>query len=83
MAFHCVRCQQEIDRAYKACPHCGEPITDFTREYADKLIDGMEYLISKKHQIKLGVMHELLSGKRRLPGFAAEWSRRPRRRAGG
>src|SRR5262249_35179242 len=35
MPFHCVRCNREIDRAFKACPHCGEPVTDFLREYAD------------------------------------------------
>ena len=47
MAFHCLRCHQEIDRSFKACPHCGEPITDFTREYADKPIDGKYRIVSR------------------------------------
>jgi len=47
MAFHCVRCNQEIDRSFKACPHCGEPVTDFTREYSDKPIDGKYRIVSR------------------------------------
>jgi serine/threonine-protein kinase len=47
MAFHCLRCNKEIDRSFKACPHCGEPITDFTREYADKPIDGKYRIVSR------------------------------------
>ncbi len=35
----------------------------------DALIESLEQLIAKKHQIKQGVMQELLTGKRRLPGF--------------
>ena len=33
MPFQCPRCHAEIDRNYKACPHCGEPVTDFQRRY--------------------------------------------------
>ncbi len=40
MAFHCVRCKAEIDKDFKACPHCGEPVTDFLRRYANEPIDG-------------------------------------------
>jgi eukaryotic-like serine/threonine-protein kinase len=40
MAFHCIKCKNEIDKSYKACPHCGEPITDFLRTYAETPIDG-------------------------------------------
>lgn len=39
----------------------------------DSLIDNTEKLIEKKKTIKQGVMQELLTGKRRLPGFAGEW----------
>jgi type I restriction enzyme S subunit len=35
----------------------------------DALIEALEQLIGKKRQIKQGAMQELLSGKRRLPGF--------------
>lgn len=38
---------------------------------ADALIDSLEQLLTKKRQIKQGAMQELLTGKRRLPGFAA------------
>jgi eukaryotic-like serine/threonine-protein kinase len=47
MPFHCVRCNREIDRSFKACPHCGEPVTDFLREYADKPIDGKYRIVSR------------------------------------
>lgn len=40
----------------------------------DNLISFLELLISKKQSIKQGVMHELLTGRTRLPGFDAKWS---------
>ena len=40
---------------------------------ADALIDSLEQLLTKKRQIKQGAMQELLTGKRRLPGFNGEW----------
>lgn len=39
----------------------------------DSLITSLEKLIEKKKNIKQGVMQELLTGKRRLPGFTGEW----------
>lgn len=39
----------------------------------DSLIESLEQLIAKKRQIKQGAMQELLTGKRRLPGFSGEW----------
>jgi type I restriction enzyme S subunit len=36
---------------------------------ADALIESLEQLIAKKSQIKQGAMQELLTGKKRLPGF--------------
>ena len=39
----------------------------------DALIESLEQLLVKKRQIKQGAMRELLSGQRRLPGFAGEW----------
>lgn len=47
MAFQCVRCHAEIDRAFKACPHCGEPVTDFLRRYADEPVDGKYRIIER------------------------------------
>ncbi|MCS6287415.1 MAG: restriction endonuclease subunit S [Nitrospira sp.] len=40
---------------------------------ADALIESLEQLLAKKRQIKQGAMQELLSGKKRLPGFSGEW----------
>lgn len=40
---------------------------------ADALIESLEQLIAKKRQIKQGAMQELLTGKKRLPGFEGEW----------
>jgi type I restriction enzyme S subunit len=40
---------------------------------ADAYIESLEQLITKKRQIKQGVMQELLTGERRLPGFPRQW----------
>lgn len=40
----------------------------------DSLISSLQKLIEKKKAIKQGAMQELLTGKRRLPGFVGEWS---------
>ena len=40
---------------------------------ADALIEFLGYLIAKKRHLKQGVMQELLTGKKRLPGFSGEW----------
>ena len=39
----------------------------------DELINLIEKQISKKKAIKQGTMQELLTGKKRLPGFSGEW----------
>lgn len=48
-----------------------EALTDI-----DTLIVNLEKLIAKKKAIKQGAMQELLTGKRRLPGFVGEWKNR-------
>lgn len=40
---------------------------------ADALIESLEQLITKKRHIKQGTMQQLLTGKKRLPGFSGEW----------
>ena len=40
---------------------------------ADALISSLEKLIAKKRNIKQGVMQELLTGNKRLPGFRGKW----------
>ena len=39
----------------------------------DGMISSLEKLIAKKKAIKQGAMQELLTGKKRLPGFVGEW----------
>lgn len=43
----------------------------------DKLIDDLGRTIQKKQRIREGAMEELLSGKKRLPGFTEEWVEKP------
>ncbi|APO76973.1 type I restriction-modification system HsdS subunit protein (plasmid) [Rhizobium etli 8C-3] len=40
---------------------------------ADALIGSLETLITKKRAIKQGVTQDLLSGRKRLPGFSEKW----------
>lgn len=42
----------------------------------DALISAQDRLIAKKRDIKQAAMQELLTGKRRLPGFSGEWETR-------
>ncbi len=44
---------------------------------ADALIASLERLLAKKRDIKQGVMQEMLTGKRRLPGFNGDWQEKP------
>jgi len=37
------------------------------------LIENLEKLITKKKAVKQGAMQQLLTGKKRLPGFSGEW----------
>lgn len=39
----------------------------------DALIESLEQLVAKKRHLKQGTMQELLTGKKRLPGFSREW----------
>lgn len=40
---------------------------------ADALIESLERLIAKKRDLKQGAMQELLTARRRLPGFTGKW----------
>ncbi|QBG84611.1 restriction endonuclease subunit S [Xanthomonas oryzae] len=57
------------------------PTPDETHRIADALhtaevlIESLEQLLTKKRQIKQGAMQELLTGKRRLPGFVRPWEK--------
>lgn len=41
----------------------------------DSMISSLEKLIAKKKAVKQGAMQELLTGKKRLPGFDGEWNK--------
>jgi type I restriction enzyme S subunit len=43
---------------------------------ADALIESLEQLLAKKCHLKQGTMQELLTGRKRLPGFIGEWEAR-------
>lgn len=43
----------------------------------DALLAAQDALIAKKRACKQGAMQELLTGKRRLPGFSGEWEVKP------
>ena len=43
----------------------------------DKMIGALDEAITKKRQIKEGLMQQLLTGKTRLPAFCGEWKREP------
>ncbi len=42
---------------------------------ADALIESLEQLLVKKRQMKQGAMQELLTGRKRLPGFTTKWAK--------
>lgn len=50
-----------------------DAITEALRD-ADTLIESLEQLIAKKRAVKQGAMQDLLSGRRRLPGFTGKWA---------
>jgi serine/threonine-protein kinase len=47
MAFYCIHCRSEISPDYKACPHCGEPVTDFLRRHLEAPIDGKYQILAR------------------------------------
>lgn len=49
-----------------------ERIAEFIDD-ADRQVSILERLITKKRDVKQGMMQELLTGRTRLPGFTGEW----------
>src|SRR5437764_11017817 len=56
MSFFCIHCRSEIDPAFKACPFCGEAVTDFLRRYLEQPIDGKYQILA---QLGVGGMGEV------------------------
>lgn len=63
---------KKLNFAFPSSRHEQELISEKIHSI-DSLITSLEKLIEKKKLIKQGVMQELLTGKRRLPGFSGEW----------
>ena len=60
------------------CPILRPPLSEQRRiaevlSDTDTYISSLKKLITKKEAIKQGIMQELLTGKKRLPGFNGEW----------
>ena len=60
MPFFCIHCRSEIDPKYKACPYCGEPITDFLRRHLEAPIDGKYQILSRLGVGGMGEVYKVL-----------------------
>jgi serine/threonine protein kinase len=60
MSGNCIQCQAPIEAHYKACPICGEPISDFVRQSLQGPIDGKYRIISRLGRGGMGEVYKVL-----------------------
>jgi type I restriction enzyme S subunit len=67
--------KRDLEKIVAAFPPCQEEQKRICEALAviDAYLDATEAEVNKKRDIKQAAMQELLTGKRRLPGFEGEW----------
>jgi serine/threonine protein kinase len=60
MPFFCIHCKSEINSEFKACPFCGEAITDFLRKHLETPIDGKYKILSRLGVGGMGEVYKVL-----------------------